>query len=60
MLGLALLLNLTTDMSRLLLEPDNCCRLEGEGEEVAKGEPVPVLGEDQHAHNPQHGGVASP
>ena len=34
--------------------------LEGKGEEVGEGEPVPVLGEHQHPHHSQHVRVTSP
>ncbi len=34
--------------------------LEGEGEKVREWEPIPVLGEHEHAHHTQHIGVPSP
>ncbi len=44
----------------ILLPTNDSGGLEGEGEEVGEGEPVPVLGEHQHAHHSQHVRVARP
>merc|ERR1712117_796561 len=42
----------------VLVERDEARRGKGEAEEVAEREPVPVLGEDEHADDGEHVGVS--